>query len=132
MFLWDCQDLWLVLKFCNYLIFTKMQPTMYFLILTWITRWHLPLNFKDKGYPLLPWLMIPHKQNANVPHIILKKTYNKHLSRGRDVVENVVGKLKKSFKKLLLKNNLHILFILMLLLVVIHCITSFWMGKMLM
>jgi hypothetical protein len=30
--------------------------------------------------------MIPHKQNANVPHIILKKTYNKHLSRGRNVV----------------------------------------------
>jgi hypothetical protein len=48
------------------------------------------------------------------------------------VVDNVVRTLKKSFKKLLLKSNLHILFILMLLLVVVHCIISFWMGEMLM
>jgi len=33
MFLWDCQDLWMILGFCDYLIFTKMQPTMDFLIL---------------------------------------------------------------------------------------------------
>ncbi len=48
------------------------------------------------------------------------------------MVENAIGILKKSFKKLLLKSNLHILFILMLLHVVVHCIISFWMGEMLM
>jgi hypothetical protein len=39
-----------------------------------------------------------HEQNANVRPVILKTTYNKHLSRGRSVVDNVVGTLKKSFK----------------------------------
>jgi hypothetical protein len=30
MFLWDYQDLWMILKFCNCLIFTRMQPIMDF------------------------------------------------------------------------------------------------------
>jgi hypothetical protein len=34
--------------------------------------------------------------------------FNKHLSKGKNVVENVLGILKKTFKKLLFKNNLHI------------------------
>jgi hypothetical protein len=36
---------------------------------------------------------------------------NIHLSKGRSVVENVFGTLKKTIKKLLLKSNLHIFFI---------------------
>ncbi len=56
--------------------------------------------------------MIPHMQNANVKHIILETTYNKHHSRGRSQIENVFGMLKKMFKELLLKSNLHILFML--------------------
>jgi hypothetical protein len=65
-----------------------------------------------KGYPFIPWLMIPHKQNANVRHIILETTYNEHHSRWRGQVENAFGILKKVFKKLLLKSILHILFML--------------------
>jgi hypothetical protein len=37
--------------------------------------------------------------------------FNKHFSKGKNVVENVLGILKKTFKKLLFKNNLHIVFL---------------------
>ncbi len=56
--------------------------------------------------------MIPHKQNANVKHTIVKVFYNKHLFKGRSVVENVFCTLKKTFKELLLKKTLSIIFIL--------------------
>jgi hypothetical protein len=32
----------------------------------------------NKGYPLLSWLMIPHKQTNNIQHIVLEVLYNKH------------------------------------------------------
>jgi len=32
----------------------------------------------DKGYPLLPWLMVLLKQFGNVCHIVLETLYNKH------------------------------------------------------
>jgi hypothetical protein len=70
-----------------------------------------PYLFGNKGYLLLPWFRIIHKQNANVQHILLKAFYNRQLSRGRNVVENAFGILKKTFKELLLKNNLHITFL---------------------
>jgi hypothetical protein len=38
--------------------------------------------FGDKGYPLLPWLMILHGQVTNVHHIILETFYNKQLNHG--------------------------------------------------
>jgi hypothetical protein len=31
--------------------------------------------FNDKGYPLLPWLTVPHKQ-VGVCHIILEALFN--------------------------------------------------------
>ncbi len=49
----------------------------------------------DKDYLLLLWLMIPHKYSANVKHTFLKTLYNRHLSKGRNVVENAFGILKK-------------------------------------
>jgi hypothetical protein len=62
-----------------------------------------PYILGDKSYPLLTWLMIPHKQVANVHHIVLEALYNKQLSYGRSVVENAFGIMKKSFKELFLK-----------------------------
>lgn len=31
----------------------------------------------DKGYPLLPWIMIPHKYITNVPHTLIQSLFNK-------------------------------------------------------
>jgi len=55
--------------------------------------------------------MIPHKQSANIRHTFLEILYNKHLSKGRNVVENAFEILKKTFKELLVKSNLHTLFL---------------------
>jgi len=67
-----------------------------------------PYLIVDKGYPLLPWLMIPHKQTNNIQHTILEALYNKHFSWGRNVVDNSFGILRKNFRELFLKTNLHI------------------------
>jgi hypothetical protein len=40
----------------------------------------------DKGYPLLPWLMVYCKQ-GNVHHTMLEALFNKHLCKGRSIVE---------------------------------------------
>jgi hypothetical protein len=72
-----------------------------------------PYLIRDKGYYFLPWLMIPCTQLANYHHIVLEALiYNKQLCQTRNVVENSFGILKKSFRKLLLKSNLNILFLL--------------------
>jgi hypothetical protein len=34
----------------------------------------------DKGYLLLPWVMVRHKQVGNACHIILEVLYNKHFN----------------------------------------------------
>jgi hypothetical protein len=58
-----------------------------------------PYILGDKGYLLLlMWLMIPQKQNIYVRHTILEAAYNKHHSRGRSLIENAFGILKKTFK----------------------------------
>ncbi len=44
-------------------------------------------------------------------HIILEVIFNIQLYKGRSVMENVFKILKKTFKELLLKNNLHVLFL---------------------
>jgi len=56
--------------------------------------------------------MIPHKQSVNIKHTFLEVLYNKHLSKGRNVVENAFEILKKTFKELLVKSNLHTFFFL--------------------
>jgi len=52
-----------------------------------------------------------------------KSLFNKLLNRGRSVVENVFRILKKTFKKLLLKTYLNILFVLMWWFVVVFFTT---------
>jgi hypothetical protein len=52
----------------------------------------LPFLLGDSGYPLLPWLMTPHRGH-NQP-TILESLYNKKLRRGRGVVEKCIGILK--------------------------------------
>jgi hypothetical protein len=66
---------------------------------------------RDKGYPLLPWLMVPHKQ-IGVRHLVLKTYYIKQLSHVRVVVENTFIIFKKRFWELMIKSNLHVNFLL--------------------
>jgi hypothetical protein len=60
-----------------------------------------PYLLADKGYPLMNWLMIPHKNENNDPLTPLQKLYNKHHRRGRSVVENAFEILKGTFRELL-------------------------------
>ncbi len=68
-----------------------------------------PYILGDKGYPLcMPWLMIYHEQVENVHHTILETFYNKQLNQCRSDWK-FIWDFQKSFRKLLLKTNLHIL-----------------------
>ena len=52
----------------------------------------------DSAYPLKKWLVVPYKNNG---HLSAKqKKFNRHLSRGRVVVENTIGMLKGRFRRL--------------------------------
>ncbi len=76
-----------------------------------ITKWGIHYILGWEGYPFLLWFMIPQKQTTNMKHIILEVIFNIKLYKGRSVMENVFKILKKTFKKLLLKSNLHVLFL---------------------
>jgi hypothetical protein len=60
-----------------------------------------PYLLRDKGYPLLSWLMVPHKEDR--PLNVLERLYNKRLCRGRCIVENAFGLLKMNWRVLLTK-----------------------------
>jgi hypothetical protein len=65
----------------------------------------------NKGYPLLPLLMIPKKQTTNVQHSILESFYNKHSSMGRVVIDNgLIRILKKKIQKVVLEKQSSISF----------------------
>ncbi len=68
-------------------------------------------SWGGKGYSFLPWFMILWKQTTNMKHIILKVIFNIQLYRWRSVMENVFKILKRTFKKLLVKSNLHVIFL---------------------
>jgi hypothetical protein len=65
-----------------------------------------PYLLGAKGYPLLSWLMVPHKEVR--PLSVLERLYNKRLRRGRCVVENAFGLLKMNWRVLLTKSDLSV------------------------
>jgi hypothetical protein len=62
-------------------------------------------------YPLLSWLMTPHKEDGET-HLILELFYKCKHMRGRLVVENAFGILKQIFIKLQERTKLHTTIIL--------------------
>lgn len=68
-----------------------------------------PYIIGDLGYPLLPWLMVPHKSQGQLS--LSERLFNRRLRRGRCVVENTFGILKQSFRELLVKSDLQVTFL---------------------
>ena len=68
-----------------------------------------PYLIGDLGYPLLPWLMVPHRSIGQLS--IAERLFNKRLRRGRCVVENAFGILKQTFRELLTKLDLNVAFL---------------------
>jgi hypothetical protein len=68
-----------------------------------------PYIIENKRYPLLPWLVVPHKQII-VQRSILEALHNKQLSCDK-VVENNFGMLKKTLCELMIKFNLNLHFL---------------------
>ena len=60
----------------------------------------------DSAYPLQTWLMKPFPHNGILTRA--QKTYNYRLSRARIVVENVYGRLKARWRRLMKRNDMHI------------------------
>jgi hypothetical protein len=73
MFLLDCQVQWMTSKSFNSLVFIKMQHIIGCLALNTSQDNIHPYILGYKNYPFLPcWLMILHKENANVQHTHFK------------------------------------------------------------
>ena len=68
-----------------------------------------PYLLGNSGYPLLPWLMTPHRNVRNPT--VLESLYNRKLRRGRVVVENAFGILKQSWRELLHKIELEVTYL---------------------
>jgi hypothetical protein len=66
-----------------------------------------PYLLGDSGYPNLPWLVTPHRGNNLT---MLEALYNRKLRRGRGVVENAFGILKMTWRELLGKSELNVVY----------------------
>lgn len=67
-----------------------------------------PYLLGDKGYPLLQYIMTPHREGRLT---ILEQLYNRKHKRGRSVVEHTFGVLKQTFRELMKKSELHVTFL---------------------
>ena len=68
-----------------------------------------PFLIGDSGYPLLPWLMVPHRGPGQLS--VAEQLFNRRLRRGRCVVENAFGIMKSTFRELLVKTHLDVTFL---------------------
>jgi len=68
-----------------------------------------PYLIGDLDYPLMPWLMVPHRGRRDLS--VSETLFNKKLRGGRCVVENAFEILKHTFRELLLKSDLHLGFL---------------------
>jgi hypothetical protein len=68
----------------------------------------LPSLIGDLGYPLLPWLMVPHRTTGQLT--VSEALFNEKLCRGRCVVENAFGISKQTLRELLFKSDLSVTF----------------------
>jgi hypothetical protein len=67
-----------------------------------------PFLLGDSGYPLLPWLMTPHRGHI---HTVIESLYNWKLRRGWGVVEKAFGILKQTWRELLQKTELEVTYL---------------------
>jgi hypothetical protein len=63
----------------------------------------------DSGYLLLLWLMVPHRGHGQF--LIADSLFNRRLRQGRCVVEDAFGIMKQTFRELLVKSELHVVFL---------------------
>ena len=68
-----------------------------------------PYLIGNLGYPLFPWLMVPYRTNVRL--FVTDSLFNKKLRKGRSVVENAFGILKQTFRDLLTKSDLDVVFL---------------------
>ena len=68
-----------------------------------------PYLIGNLEYPLLPWLMVPHRSGRHLS--VAERLFNKKLRKGRCVVENAFRILKQTFREFLTKSDLHVAFL---------------------
>jgi hypothetical protein len=69
-----------------------------------------PYILGDKGYPLLPWLLTPFKDDGR-QRTYLESLYQEQHSKGRSVIENAFGILKQTWRELLVKTDMKVEFV---------------------
>ena len=66
----------------------------------------LHIFLEDSGYPLLQWLIGPHKGPGHLT--LAEALYNRKVRKDRRIMENAFGILKQTFRELLVKLDLSV------------------------